>query len=1356
MSLKSFVLVLVAVTGVHGQAADNDPCAGATMKIEENCKANDECEYIPGTVIGSCRKKVSGKCTGNTGGTGDVDCSGQDVNRKNRGSTVDGSTFADCCEPPADCAERNATETNDNVCLCGKDTVCEKNQLCAVDSGTVAVAGVCSWPDNCGDVVMKQESNCKANPTCQFKEATLGIGTCSKKSTPSTGDDDGTFKLCGRDSVKGKTNCGCEENYQPRVSDDSKYYCIECPMGGTRAADTSAVTEPAECKIPSRAVTCRKSLNRPLLDKVAIFSFDEGSGKVARVDGDSSLMQDAELRNFKFLRSDRGNPDPSNGVSLDEGETLDFGTFTAPNGFIVEVWLNEEKKYDYSKSRESNFQLPLLSIKSAEAQACKNERGGENKCVVDGIETCHPGFADVTYEFDRFSNQGRAMIVETGFPNTDNIIALKKALERTDTVLGKRQYLFQYDPVEPPQPDLTDTDKSACFDEWNLVSVCRNPDIDKEENTQLRIYFRDDDKYFAGNSYKDCKPEKWKVELNWGVRQGESVYHNKAYFIAVYALKEGDSNTTQRMKDFSKLRDDIKSCDTPYSPPIAYKFKRSIQENGNGNITLCANHAGGIYMDNACEGSDPEPPYDLTRKNLNLHVTDITFSGTTDHHASGVLTFPDGTEWTKTTTNKAVKVDLGSTLNFEPKKDQNSWRVRKSKQNTYLRQRDTADGEPAFTKPFATIKYKLTDTNTSLETTSSVDIFVYPRHDKAIIADINTDVDENRLYMNSETKITLIKDLQNGTDQLWTQSPDVGKELLFPPKCCRQQYLSKDEQCANYKKDLYCQDSYGPAWAKVVFGTVKELPEFGEVYIKNTTTGAPVNQVLKVGDKFPIDDAEESLYLYFHPRDYTPKDPTAIPLADTTFKFSVTTEHQELPVSRDANGKEFRGSDAPQEPVSLTLGEANKADLPKNVTQLKWDLSIESDPINVKMILNNDVAATPKQELFPQIFDNNNNARIDEFIFELLAEDKSDQNRDLNIILTKLPDKGKLYKKEGAGAWDDLDWKEVKETGLLGKNEYGKKLMYNPMSGYQYSHEVLDTSLNKDPSKRDRQDYQAVKPGEFWSSFTFEVEAISDDGKTTTKSSEAVVSIGVYDTNDQVKFFPVDSDKHVLNNEKDPYPCHEIVPLKQTYEEQKCEVGVSMVDPLTPKTSGQYPVTDSFAIEEGVNKDRHYVLTIKAHNKASAIRDAAFLLFLDGEALNKTYSNEFETVLEGGYGNYQRNSKYEFKCSLKGCNALMKNVRFRAEAGFPPEFDYKIEFIIDDKTDPKEQKVSRTFVHVGIFGKKKEPYELQYEWISYVIIGVSGVAGLAILVCMVCVCKRMKGKGGNNKKAKKDIYLNAL
>ena len=50
---------------------------------------------------------IQGKCTGNTGGTGDVSCAGGDgttaANTQNKGASVDGSTVAACCEAPPTC-----------------------------------------------------------------------------------------------------------------------------------------------------------------------------------------------------------------------------------------------------------------------------------------------------------------------------------------------------------------------------------------------------------------------------------------------------------------------------------------------------------------------------------------------------------------------------------------------------------------------------------------------------------------------------------------------------------------------------------------------------------------------------------------------------------------------------------------------------------------------------------------------------------------------------------------------------------------------------------------------------------------------------------------------------------------------------------------------------------------------------------------------------------------------------------------------------------------------------------------------------------------------------------------------------
>lgn len=43
---------------------------------------------------------ITGMCTGNTGGTGDVDCESEATNTVNKGSSVSGSTVGACCASP--------------------------------------------------------------------------------------------------------------------------------------------------------------------------------------------------------------------------------------------------------------------------------------------------------------------------------------------------------------------------------------------------------------------------------------------------------------------------------------------------------------------------------------------------------------------------------------------------------------------------------------------------------------------------------------------------------------------------------------------------------------------------------------------------------------------------------------------------------------------------------------------------------------------------------------------------------------------------------------------------------------------------------------------------------------------------------------------------------------------------------------------------------------------------------------------------------------------------------------------------------------------------------------------------------
>ena len=80
---------------------------------------------MDGTDVGTCYKApdnawITGKCTGNTGGTGDVTCP-DTGNTQNKGSAVDGTDVGACCEVP------DTAPTVDGVCWINLPTGCNKN-----------------------------------------------------------------------------------------------------------------------------------------------------------------------------------------------------------------------------------------------------------------------------------------------------------------------------------------------------------------------------------------------------------------------------------------------------------------------------------------------------------------------------------------------------------------------------------------------------------------------------------------------------------------------------------------------------------------------------------------------------------------------------------------------------------------------------------------------------------------------------------------------------------------------------------------------------------------------------------------------------------------------------------------------------------------------------------------------------------------------------------------------------------------------------------------------------------------------------------------------------------------------------
>merc|ERR1719238_2664841 len=111
-----------------------------------------------------CCTVVTGMCTGNTGGTGDVDCSSETTNTVNKGATVAGTDVAACCEAPVTgMCTGNTGGTGDVTCSAGQT---HKGAIEGTDAAACCedVTGMCSGnKDGTGDVDCSSETTNTVN-----------------------------------------------------------------------------------------------------------------------------------------------------------------------------------------------------------------------------------------------------------------------------------------------------------------------------------------------------------------------------------------------------------------------------------------------------------------------------------------------------------------------------------------------------------------------------------------------------------------------------------------------------------------------------------------------------------------------------------------------------------------------------------------------------------------------------------------------------------------------------------------------------------------------------------------------------------------------------------------------------------------------------------------------------------------------------------------------------------------------------------------------------------------------------------------------------------------------------------------
>ena len=217
---------------------------------------------------------ISGLCTGNTGGVGDVDCSKEATNNFNKGSKVQGSTASECCEPvPGVQASNNVLLTSSNCASLGGEMRSPQTKLECESAGRELQVNLCS--------TVNQEKVCRPearvittntdSPKCYysvnqrrlvFNTDTSNTAACSSYSNcicvllcqPGTFQDEPnkiTCKSCRQDkgeySTAGRSNCEYTSKSCPKGTYASgTAACTACEPG--KYNDVAGQTSEASCK----------------------------------------------------------------------------------------------------------------------------------------------------------------------------------------------------------------------------------------------------------------------------------------------------------------------------------------------------------------------------------------------------------------------------------------------------------------------------------------------------------------------------------------------------------------------------------------------------------------------------------------------------------------------------------------------------------------------------------------------------------------------------------------------------------------------------------------------------------------------------------------------------------------------------------------------------------------------------------------------------------------------------------------------------------------------------------------------------------------------------------------------------
>jgi len=1005
-----------------------------------------------------------------------------------------------------------------------------------------------------------------------------------------------------------------------------------------------------------------------------------------------------------LTRISRSNPSLK-GLRVVE-ETTQFGEIMAiseTEGLVVELWRDQVPRYP---DRKTNGLLKVASV-----------------CDMSSTDAT---VLDFSYTFEAYT-RGNMIEQKEKFPGKyPNVDELTGFLEsgNTDGVENRGRILIDYHPTRSTNLQTNPTDPILIdyIGGWK-ASVLGNPIASTSDNVFLEGWNGRDHGDFTFPHSKVCRNSHSLSFLNPDVcsklKSEASCTNDCTWKVNGCELKKPPGWSfdflavykTTAPEGIVDLRNAIDRCNELTLPPTVFDIRRSVAENSENSLQLCNPLDD---KDNTCWNTETDYPYQKTiadSTSVRVFVTEFWLAGNGQNGHIGTLTIPtmDGSEvvWTAAMSSASVEVDISRNLKFKPAKNLNSWR-------TFTKAESTIQ---AF--EFATITYKVVNKVSSLESSANIAVYVYPKHNKPTIANFNTNSRSNsKLFLNIDNKLELIRDTNEGTDRILKQS--LENTLQFEADLVDCQTGRQSLQCIAEK-------------ATILKAKIIELPSFGQLKSLDGNSISVNDEIFVVNGKIEA--------IFKDDRNYQG---SGTVVETTTMKFSVTSSFDSAAINAHLGSFANTGPVSTTEGITLYQGAAGPS--------INWMSSVESDPITVTIVLNNDVVADGAVSTVKQNKDNDEPSYVFLEVGDALSYNGNNVRRVVDIYLTTLPLKGRLEHLVN-GAWTPIT--------DLGAGDF-KVSTYTERRSCEIIEAKDDCESNDECDWLDRVKYRSGKQCDTrgrrlqyypdsglvhqqgWSSFKF-YSKIGND-----RSAEVTQILNVQDTNDAVVFYEVGESNRTEDN--DQTNLHKCTPpsLLKYSSIQDCSISLRFEDPGTAENTIDDTAEPELNFENAVTK--YYLLKIQVmqREKDSDRSEATthvrwYLNSTKMTRLELEYS--YVTGAGGGnpptYADYQRQAgQFVGRCGIRSCNEILNDIRFAADYKNnvdPEKIHYFVKYTVDDHTgNPLFVPFTDVNVYLEIASKSTvNPEDGSIEWASIIIYSIVGVASLAILAIMVCIFKKV-------------------